>query len=67
MKKYPPRKFAKLIKRSVSTLQRWDNEKRLVAKRTETNRRYYTDEDLVKVLGQDATDALIEYYKPKTS
>lgn len=42
---YPPREFAKMIGRSVQTLQRWDRDGILVAKRTPTNRRYYTEED----------------------
>lgn len=42
---YPPREFAKMIGRSVQTLQRWDRDGVLVAKRTPTNRRYYTEED----------------------
>lgn len=49
---YTPREFAKKIGVTVHTLQRWDREGRLVAKRTYTDRRYYTDEDVEKVLGQ---------------
>lgn len=35
---------------SVSTLRRWDKEKRLVPLRTETNHRVYTDDDIFKAL-----------------
>ena len=42
---FSPREFAKMIGRSVKTLQRWDRDGILVAKRTPTNRRYYTEED----------------------
>ncbi|HEX2906432.1 MAG TPA: IS607 family transposase [Phototrophicaceae bacterium] len=49
---YTPAEFAKKIGVTVHTLQRWDREGRLVAKRTHTNRRYYTDDDLPQVLGQ---------------
>lgn len=41
---YKPGEFAKLLNVSVKTLQRWDNDGTLKAKRTETNRRYYTYE-----------------------
>jgi predicted site-specific integrase-resolvase len=52
MDMYTPRKFSEKIGVTVHTLQRWDREGRLVAKRTHTNRRYYTDEDVRSVLGQ---------------
>ena len=42
---FSPREFAKMVGRSVKTLQRWDRDGILVAKRTPTNRRYYTEED----------------------
>lgn len=45
MKTYRPHQFAEKLGVSVSTLRRWDFEGRLVAKRTKTNQRYYTDED----------------------
>ena len=48
---HTPKDFAKKVGVSVHTLQRWDREGRLPAKRTHTNRRYYTDDDLQTVLG----------------
>jgi len=42
MRAFRPHEFAKLIGRSVSTLQRWDREGILIAKRSKTNRRFYT-------------------------
>ena len=39
---YKPSEFAELLNVSVKTLQRWDRDKILVAKRTPTNRRYYS-------------------------
>ena len=39
--------FSKLIGVSVRTLQRWDQTGRLVADRTATNRRQYTDKHLL--------------------
>jgi len=38
--------MSKIVKRSVKTLQRWDREGVLKAKRTLTNQRYYTQEQL---------------------
>ena len=37
-----PQQFADMIGVTVRTLQRWDNDGILVARRTPTNRRYYT-------------------------
>ena len=43
---YKPKEFAELLNVSVKTLQRWDRDKKLIAKRTPTNRRFYTEEQL---------------------
>ena len=48
---YTISEFAQKVGVTVHTVQRWDREGRLVAKRTLSNRRYYTDEDLQQVLG----------------
>ena len=53
--------FAKKVGVTVKTLQRWDREGRLVARRTITNRRYYTDEDLAMVLGLSHTKKALEH------
>jgi predicted site-specific integrase-resolvase len=53
---YSTGQFAKLIKKSIPTLQRWDREGRLEAKRTPTNRRYYTEEQLLQYKGLKASD-----------
>ena len=55
MEIYSISEMAKKIGKSVKTLQRWDRNGILVAKRTCTNRRYYTDEDIQHVLQQDCT------------
>jgi putative resolvase len=47
---YTPAQFAKRVGVSVKTLQKWDRIGVLPAKRTITNRRYYTDEDLAAAL-----------------
>lgn len=43
---------AKILNVSVKTLQRWDREGRLNARRTGTNRRYYDREQLESFLGK---------------
>jgi putative resolvase len=43
---YTPAQFAKRVNVSVKTIQKWDRLGILPAKRTITNRRYYTDADL---------------------
>ena len=47
---YKPKEFAKLLNVSVKTLQRWDRNKILIAKRTLTDRRFYTEEQLQEYL-----------------
>ncbi|MHB1501736.1 MAG: MerR family transcriptional regulator, partial [Candidatus Dormibacteria bacterium] len=51
MTTYPPRIIGRMIGRSVSTLQRWDREGILKARRTPTDRRYYTHDDYLAVIG----------------
>lgn len=46
-----PHEFAKEIGVSVETLRRWDRTDKLKAKRTPSNHRYYTDEDLACAKG----------------
>ena len=52
-KEYKINEAGKFLGKSVATLQRWDRDGELAAKRTNTNRRYYTqrqlDDCLVKV------------------
>jgi predicted site-specific integrase-resolvase len=43
--------FSKIINRSVKTLQRWDRENILKAKRHSSNRRYYTEQQLLEYKG----------------
>ncbi len=51
---YRPNQFAKLVGKSVQTLQRWDREGKLKAKRSITNRRYYTHGQYIEYFGQKA-------------
>lgn len=48
---YRVSEFAERIGKSASTLRRWDREGRLVARRTPSGHRYYTDEDLYRAFG----------------
>ncbi|MCI0936795.1 helix-turn-helix domain-containing protein [Clostridioides difficile] len=47
---YKPSEFAEKLGVSVKTLMRWDKDKKLVAFRTPTNRRYYTEEQYLKYI-----------------
>lgn len=47
-----PKEFSKRIGKSVVTLQRWDNSGKLVAHRTPTNRRFYTEDQYNKYMGR---------------
>ena len=47
---YKVGEFSEKVGVSISTLQRWDRTNVLKSRRTSTNQRYYTDEDLNKVL-----------------
>jgi len=62
MKQYKPAEFARLIGRSVATLQRWDREGKLVAYRSETNRRYYLLEQYFDFIGVRANNAYAVAY-----
>ncbi len=59
---YPPREFGKLIGRKTQTLQRWDRLGILKAQRTPTNRRYYTHDQYLQVIGQKAQERKIMAY-----
>ncbi len=50
--------FAKRVGVVVQTVQRWDREGRLKARRTLNNRRYYTEEDVFTVLGSETARQL---------
>ena len=55
--------MAKRLGVSVKTLQRWDREGILVAKRNPNNRRYYTEEQYLEYIGSSAkTDRKIIAY-----
>ena len=54
---YKPKDFAELLNVSVKTLQRWDREGVLIAKRTPTDRRFYTQDQLEKYLKKSDKNA----------
>jgi putative resolvase len=49
-KKYKINEFAKLVGVSAHTVRRWEKEGRLTVARTLTNQRYFTDQDVQRVL-----------------
>jgi len=51
MNTYKPYEFAEMIGVSVKTLQRWDNDGKLKAQRSPTDRRYYTHSQYVEYMG----------------
>ena len=56
MNTYKPQEFAEMVGVSVKTLQRWDNEGKLKAFRTPSNRRYYTHNQYVEYMGKTVQD-----------
>lgn len=59
---FSPKDFGQLIGRTTGTLQRWDRKGILKAKRTPTNRRYYTYEDYLRVSGRQPKERLTATY-----
>ena len=59
-----PHEFAEQIGVSVETLRRWDRTGKLKAKRTPSNHRYYTEEDLLQARGLKpiAEERLVKVY-----
>ena len=53
---YKPKDFAELLGVSVKNFQRWDRENILKAKRTPTDRRYYTYEQYLEFKGINGSD-----------
>lgn len=56
LKIYKPSEFAEMIGVSVGTLQRWDRDGVLVANRSMTNRRYYTQQQYLQYTGLQEKD-----------
>ena len=69
-KYYKPKEFAELLNVSVIALQRWDNDRKLKAFRTPTNRRCYTYEQYLEYTGiRKETDSrkIVIYTRVSTS
>jgi putative resolvase len=49
---YSPKQFGSLIGRTTKTLQKWDRDGILKAHRSITNRRYYTHDQYLEVIGR---------------
>lgn len=64
---YRPHEFAEMIGVSVKTLQRWDNEKKLIAHRTPSGRRYYTHKQYVDYVGETKEGKTMIYTRVSTS
>lgn len=69
-KTYNVSEAASVIGVSVKTLQRWDREGKLVANRTPSNRRFYTENQLKELEGDNVMDGFkkiakkfVEYLK----
>lgn len=59
---YSPREFGALIGRKTNTLQKWDRVGVLKAHRSLTNRRYYTHDQYLQVIGQKAKQKFTVVY-----
>jgi len=69
MASYKIGEMAKLLGVTVRTLQKWDSNKTLVAHRTPTNRRYYTEEQVEQILhksGSKQKGKIIAYARVST-
>jgi len=66
---YKPKEFSELLNVSVKTLQRWDREGILIAKRTPTDRRYYTYDQYLEFKGikQKADRKIVIYTRVSTN
>ena len=53
MSNYKVGEMAEKLGITVRTLQKWDKSGKFVAKRTPTNRRYYTEQQYLKYIGKD--------------
>lgn len=61
-KVYRPWEFGKLVGRTTQTLQQWDKKGILKAHRSPTNRRYYTHDQYLQIIGQKAKEQRIAAY-----
>src|SRR4051812_2685781 len=65
---YSPKQFGSLIGRTTKTLQKWDRNGILKASRSVTNRRYYTHDQYLEVIGQkSAVKKAVAYCRVSSS
>ena len=69
MNTYKPHEFAEMVGVSVKTLQRWDNDGKLKAYRSPSDRRYYTHKQYVDYIGESTSKSgkTIIYTRVSTS
>ncbi|WP_220751539.1 IS607 family transposase [Apilactobacillus xinyiensis] len=62
-----PKEFGKRIGKTVKTLQRWDNAGKLIAHRTPTNRRFYTEDQYNQIMGINSNNNKISVIYARVS
>ena len=62
---YKPNQFAEMLGVSVKTLQRWDNDGKLIANRTPTDRRYYTHKQYLDYVNESKRGKVVIYHRKK--
>lgn len=62
-----PKEFSQRIGKSVKTLQRWDREKILIAHRTPTNRRFYTEDQYNEYMGTSIPESSVNVIYARVS
>src|SRR3990167_10390980 len=63
---YSPREFGLLVGRTTKTLQRWDREGTLQSARSITERRYYTHDQYLQIIGKKAKNRRLVTYCQST-
>ena len=64
---YKPNQFAEMLGVSVKTLQRWDNDGKLIANRTPTDRRYYTHKQYLDYVNESKRGKVVIYTRVSSS
>lgn len=64
---YKPNQFAEMLGVSVKTLQRWDNDGKLIANRTPTDRRYYTHKQYLDYVNESKRGKVVIYTRVPSS
>lgn len=64
---YKPNQFSEMLGVSVKTLQRWDNNGKLIANRTPTDRRYYTHKQYLDYVNESKRGKVVIYTRVSSS